>query len=199
MLSVEIAIFRERCGIIMLSMYMAMLDEPVDKALFEDAYNRYNRRMIAIAYNIIGNYHDAEEAVSNAFFKIAANFDKVRKRTGQERAAYYCIVTRNCAYDILREQSRRKEIPLDEDMDIPDGNSDVSDEVLSGYGYERVVEAIRSLPEIYAEALYLQNVTGLSVKEISRNLGITEAVVRKRLERARMKLRRILDEQGITV
>ena len=79
----------------MLSMYRAMRDEPVDKALFEDAYNRYNRRMIAIAYNIIGNYHDAEEAVSNAFFKIAANFDKVRKRTGQERAAYYCIV--NCS------------------------------------------------------------------------------------------------------
>ena len=178
---------------------MAMLDEPEDKVLFEDAYNRYKSRMIALAYKITGNYHDAEEAVSNAFFRIARHFDRVRNRSGQERAAYYCVITKNCAYDILRERNRRNEIPLDEDIEIPDGDSDVSDEVLSDYGYDRVVEAIRSLPEIYAQVLYLQNVTGLSIGEIADDLGITEALVRKRLERARVKLREILDEQGITV
>ena len=181
----------------MLSVYMAMLDEPDDKALFEDAYNRYKSRMIALAYKITGNYHDAEEAVSSAFFRIARHFDKVRKRSAQERAAYYCVITKNCAYDILREQNRRNEIPLDDDIEMPDGDSDVSDEVLADYGYNRVVDAIRSLPEIYAQSLYLQNVTGLSISEIAEDLGITEAVVRKRLERARMKLREILDAQGI--
>ncbi|MBO6302106.1 MAG: RNA polymerase sigma factor [Ruminiclostridium sp.] len=183
----------------MLFLYMAMLDEPEDKALFEHAYTKYKGKMIALAYNITGNYHDAEEAVSNAFFKIAGNFEKLKKRTGQERAAYYCVVTKNCAYDILREKSRRGEIPIEDEYDIPDGSSDVSDEVLSEYSYRRVVEAIRSLPEIYAQALYLQNVTGLSVREIASDLGVTEAVVRKRLERARCKLRELLEEQGIEV
>ena len=178
---------------------MAMLDEPEDKAQFEYAYNRYKAKMISLAYGITGNYHDAEEAVSNAFFKIAKNFEKLKKRTGQERAAYYCVITKNCAYDILREQNRRGEIPLDEDEEIPDVSSDVSDEVLSDYGYQRIVDAIRSLPEIYAQVLYMQNVTGLSIREIADDLGETEAVIRKRLERARAKLRIILDEQGITV
>ena len=183
----------------MLSIYMAMLDEPEDKVLFEQAYNRYKSRMISLAYSITGNYHDAEEAVSSAFLKIARHFDRIKKRSGQERAAYYCVVAKNCAYDILREQNRRNEIPLDEDIEIPDGSSDVSDEVLSEYGYNRVVDAIRTLPEIYAQALYLQNVTGLSIREIADDLGITEAVVRKRLERARVKLRAVLDEHGINV
>ncbi|MBR5089462.1 MAG: RNA polymerase sigma factor [Ruminiclostridium sp.] len=183
----------------MLSLYMAMLDEPEDKALFEHAYNRYRNKMLSLAYNITGNYHDAEEAVSTAFFKIAEKFGKLKKLGGQERAAYYCVIAKNCAYDILREQNRRNEIPLEEDTDIPDASPDVSDEVLGGYGYERVVEAIRAIPEIYAQALYLRNVIGLSIPEIASDLGITEAVVRKRLERARMKLRKMLDEQGITV
>lgn len=183
----------------MLSFYMAMLDEPEDKVLFEQAYNRYKSKMIALAYSITGNYHDAEEAVSSAFFKIARHFDKIKKRKAQERAAYYCVIAKNCAYDILREQNKRNEVPLDEDIEIPDGDSDVSDEVLSDYGYDRVIDAIRSLPEKYAQVLYLQNVTGLSIREIADDLGTTEDVVRKRLERARVKLRAILEEQGITV
>ncbi len=183
----------------MLSLYMAMLDEPEDKASFEDAYKKYRGKMIALSYSIVGNYHDAEEAVSNAFFAIAKHFQKLRKKSPQERAAYYSVVTKNCSYDILRAQNRRNEIPLDEDIEIPDDRSDVSDEVLSGIGYERVLDAIRSLPEIYAQVLYMENVTGLSKKEIAASLNESEATVRKRLERARKKLRSILEEQGIEV
>lgn len=178
---------------------MAMLDEPEDKVLFEQAYNRYKGKMIALAYNITGSYHDAEEAVSTAFLKIAEKFMKLKKLDGRKRAAYYCVITKNCSYDILRERGRREEIPLGEDEDIKDVSPDVSDEVLSDYGYERIVEAIRSLPEKYAQVLYLQNVTGLSIAEIASDLGQPENVIRKRLERARQKLREILEEQGITV
>lgn len=179
----------------MLTMLMAMPDEPEDKALFERAYNRYKGNMLALAYKIIGNYHDAEEAVSCAFFKIADNFDKLKQRSPRERAAFYSVVTKNCAYDILRKKERRNEIPLGDDEEIPDVSADVSDEVLSGYEYERVVETIRQLPGIYAQALYLQNVTGLSIRELASVLGESEDVIRKRLERARKKLRKLLDEQ----
>ncbi len=183
----------------MLSIYMAMLDEPEDKARFEDAYNRYRGRMLAIAYKITGNYHDAEEAVSSAFFAIARNFAKLRERSPQERAAFYCVVTKNCSYDLVRQKGRRNEIPLDDDNIPEDVNTDVSDEVLSEIGYDRIVEAIRSLPEQYAQVLYMHGVSGLSTREIARITGDTDGGVRKRLERARAKLRGILGEQGITV
>lgn len=183
----------------MLSMYMAMLDEPDDKATFEYAYNKYKGNMLAIAYRITGNYHDAEEAVSNAFFAIARNFRKVKERTPQERAAFYCVVAKNSANDLMRQKSRRNEIPLDEDTETEDKNTDVSDEALSDIGYERVIEAIKSLPEHYAQVLYMNCVTGLSTKEIAEIINDTDTGVRKRLERARAKLREILTEQGITV
>ncbi len=183
----------------MIAVYMAMLDEPEDKARFEDAYRKYRGKMLAIAYKITENYHDAEEAVSNAFFTIAKNFHKLKQRSPRERAAYYTVVTKNSSYDVLRERNRRAEVPIDEDIEIEDKGTDVSDEVLSEYGYERVIEAIHLLPEIYAQVLYLQNVTGLSMKEMSLSLCESEATIRKRLERAKVKLRKILKEQGITV
>ena len=183
----------------MISFYTAMLDEPEDKVLFEHIYNKYKSNMLAIAYNITGNYHDAEEAVSSAFFRIAKQFAKLKKRSAKERAAFCCVITKNCAYDILREKDRRNEIPLDENEELPDGSTDVSDDVLSEEGYERVVAAIRALPEIYAQALYMQNIIGLSISEIAQSLGESEPNIRKRLERARIKLRIILEEQGIDV
>ena len=183
----------------MLSLYMAMLDEPEDKAQFEYAYNKYRGKMLSLAYSILGNYHDAEEAVSSAFFAIARNFGKLKERSPQERAAFYNVVTKNCAYDILRTQKKRQEIPLDDDTEIPDASADVSDEALSDIGYNRVLEAIKSLPEHYAQVLYMQNVTGLSTKEIAKITGDTDEGIRQRLVRARKKLREMLAEQGITV
>ena len=179
--------------------FAAMLDEPEDGVSFEDAYNRYRGKMFSLAYGITDSTQDAEDAVSSAFFAIARSFGKIKRLSGQERAAYYCAVTKNCAYDILRTRSRIKETPLDEENELSDEKCDVSDEVLSGIEYESVLGAIRSLPEKYARVLYLQNVTGLSMKEISEETGVSESTVRKQLERARAKLRAELEKQDITI
>ena len=61
------------------------------------------------------------------------------------------------------------------------------------------MEAIRSLPEKYAEALYMFNVTGLSIREIADAVSESEPTVKKRLQRARCKLRDLLEEEGIRV
>lgn len=183
----------------MIALYLALLERPEENAAFEDIYNAYKGKMMAIAYNILGNHHDSEEAVSQAFFAVARNFRKISGKSIGEREAYLNIITKNAALDIYRQRNTRDALPIEDIEDMPDENTDVSDEVLSDIGYNRVVEAIKALPELYSEALYLFNVTGLSVREISSSLGIAENVVKKRLQRAREKLRDILTEEGIAV
>lgn len=183
----------------MIALYLALLERPEENAAFEDIYNAYKGKMMAIAYNILGNHHDSEEAVSQAFFAVARNFRKISGKSIGEREAYLNIITKNAALDIYRQRNTRDALPIEDIEDMPDEKTDVSDEVLSDIGYNRVVEAIKALPELYSEALYLFNVTGLSVREISSSLGIAENVVKKRLQRAREKLRDILTEEGIAV
>ena len=183
----------------MIALYLALLERPEENAAFEEIYNAYKGKMMAIAYNILGNHHDSEEAVSQAFFAVARNFRKISEKSIGEREAYLNIVTKNAALDIYRERNVRDALPIEDIEDMPDENTDVSDEALSDMGYNRVVAAIKALPELYSEALYLFNVTGLSIREIASSLGIAENVVKKRLQRAREKLRDILTEEGITV
>ena len=183
----------------MIALYLALLERPEENAAFEDIYNAYKGKMMAVAYNILGNYHDSEEAVSQAFFAAARNFRKISEKSVAEREAYLNIITKNAALDIYRQRNTRDALPIEDAEEIPDESANVSDEVLSIIGYNRVLEAIRALPELYSEALYLFNAMGMSVREIASSLGVGESVIKKRLQRGREKLRDILTEEGIRV
>lgn len=180
----------------MIALYMAMIDEPESKADFESLYRTYKGRLFALAYRILGNHHDAEEAVSQAFFTAARSFSKISPLGTPQREAYLKIVTRNAAIDLYRREKRDASFPLEEMDELSAVSEDVSDEVLSKMNYSRIVEAIRSLPERYAEPLYLFHVRELSVKEIAAVLYEQEETVKKQLQRARKKLRFLLEESG---
>jgi RNA polymerase sigma-70 factor (ECF subfamily) len=57
---------------------------------------------------------------------------------------------------------------------------------------EMLADVIARLPDRYREILLLRYLHGLSDKEISSSLSITQQTVRKRLERARNALKKHL-------
>ena len=183
----------------MLAFYLGMIETPEEKIAFEDLYNTYKGKMFSLAYSVLKNHHNAEEAVSQAFFTIAKNFSKISELPAEKRGAYLKIVVKNAAIDIYRKEKNDLSSPLEEIENFGGVSEDVSDEVLSKMNYNAVVEAIRSLPEQYAEALYLFHVRDFSVKEIAEQLNAEPETIKKRLQRARQKLRLILEQQEITV
>lgn len=178
----------------MIAFYMSMIDTPEEKADFETLYNTYKSKMFALAYSVLHNHHNAEEAVSQAFFTIAKNYSKVFLLDSPHREAYIKIVVRNAAIDIYRKEKKDASVSFDEIEDFEAADDDISDEVLSKINYSRIVEAIRELPEKYAEPLYLFHVRGMNIKEIAENICCTEDAVKKRLQRARAQLRETLSE-----
>ena len=57
--------------------YMSMIDSDEDKDLFEGLYLKYRKHMKYIALQILGDEYLAEDAVHNAFVKIAKNINKI--------------------------------------------------------------------------------------------------------------------------
>lgn len=53
----------------MLAFYMAFIDDEDDREKFEMLYNEYRKRMVYIAYSVLGNNEDAEDAVHDTFIK----------------------------------------------------------------------------------------------------------------------------------
>jgi RNA polymerase sigma-70 factor (ECF subfamily) len=60
---------------------------------------------------------------------------------------------------------------------------------------DNLAKAVLKLPNIYKDALKLKYVQGFSNAEIAGMLGISEAALRKRLERARRMLEEILGRE----
>lgn len=57
--------------------YLQMLETPEEKSLFEQIYLEYRGLMYHVAYEILHNEQDAEDAVHQAFVKIAENIKKI--------------------------------------------------------------------------------------------------------------------------
>ena len=51
-------------------LYLQMLETPEEKSLFEQIYLEYRGLMYHVAYEILHNDQDAEDAVHQAFVKI---------------------------------------------------------------------------------------------------------------------------------
>lgn len=61
--------------------YLSMIESEADKSLFEQLYIRYKGLMYHIAYRILQNREDAEDAVHQAFVSLAKNIKKLQRST----------------------------------------------------------------------------------------------------------------------
>ena len=72
--------------------------------------------------------------------------------------------------------------------------NDVSKEITNRELNRSIEKALLNLPEIYRMAFVLREVNGMSTLETSESLGISEANVKVRLNRAKILLRKELEK-----
>lgn len=176
----------------MLAVYLSMIERDDNKQLFETFYFRYEKKLYAVALNILKRPALAEEAVSETFLRVARHFEKfleIYHRDRREIAPWAVTIVKNISLDILEKEDRTELLP--EYWDAP-GREDA--ESLDGYG--RLVELIRFMPEGYRRVLERKFVLEWTNREIARQLGLTEAAVEKRVERGRALLIEKLKEEG---
>jgi RNA polymerase sigma-70 factor (ECF subfamily) len=157
-----------------------------DPAAFDTLVRRYVRLAGAIAFNVLGDYEQAADAVQESFLKLHAGLGQLREPAKLKGWLYG--VVRSCALDEVRRRKRRPG---------PLSSVEGADEILPaegpgpGSGAERreleagVLAAIRELPESYREVVLMKYVEGASYKEIAETLGITVETIESRLFRAR--------------
>ncbi len=175
----------------MIDIYLAIPDNNDEKRSLEEIYYKYSSTMYSVAYKILNNKEDAEDAVQNAFIAIARNFQKIQKLSGQKLIQCLVIIVRNHSINIYNRNKRQSERAMNLDNSIVYVNTDF----FENYDYEELVGVIFQLPEIYRDVIFLRYVSGFTVKEISRMLDLREDTVWKRTERARNKLKEALEER----
>jgi RNA polymerase sigma-70 factor (ECF subfamily) len=177
----------------MLPIYLAMLDGDDEKSKFESLYFTYRKLMFHVANGILNDEGLAEDAVHQAFLKILENFNKVGEISCHKTRSYVVIIVRNAAINMYNSRKRHPAVPIEEAVFCAAGEKLERTDDLDG-----LTKAVLKLPAIYKDALKLKYVQEFSNAEIAGMLGISEAAVRKRLERARRMLEEILGREDFS-
>jgi RNA polymerase sigma-70 factor (ECF subfamily) len=178
----------------MLSLYLSMLEDDEDKQIFSDIYYETRLACYHMAFSVTNNHEKAEDAVHNAFLAVIHQKEKIFALPRRKRKSYIVIMVKNKAIDLMRSKHERSKVELDET--IPD-NLDLSESISKDEDYNNLLAAIKKLPEASRVAFEYKYVHDLSNQEIADILGISSKTVSKRIERAKEKLRQILNEEDV--
>lgn len=152
---------------------------------FEQKYSLYSQDLFNIAYGYTRCVQDAEDIVQNVFIKLLQN-NKIFNTINDEK--YWLIrVTINESINFVKS-SHKKKIVLDEDI-----VRSTSDKTKENIDKDNIRFFIEQLPEKYKVVLILFYFENMKTVEISNLLDISEAAVRKRLERARDILKKKME------
>ena len=181
----------------MLAAALGYIDTNEDKNRFEELYHTYRNLMYKVAFNILQNPQDTEDALQDAFISIAKNFSKISEIKCPRTKGFVVIVIRNISYNMIKKRSRRREMDIDiGKLEIPDEKPMPDETALDKFSIEALEKALQQLPSNYYDIIYLTSYMDYSVKEAANLLGINYENAKKRLSRARAKLAVILEENG---
>ena len=129
----------------MLIIYLSALDTNEEKDYFEWMYLEYKQKMYGIAYSILHNEQDSEDAVHQAFLKMADNFQKIISIPRQELPSYIVIIIRNTSINIYNQNKRNNEHLSELRDDQPAVDIDFFEKI----DYEQLTKVISRLPDNY--------------------------------------------------
>lgn len=154
-----------------------------------DAFGRliHNSKlsMYRIAKSILKNEHDIEDALSDTILKAYTNITNLRRNETFKPWVYKILI--NECYAMIRK--RKKEIAFDEFENIEDTYED-------NYTDFELARAVNSLDENQRIVTILFYYEDMSLKEISKILGLPEGTVKSRLSRAKERLKDLISYQN---
>jgi len=166
-----------------------------DKAALSYLVNTYSERIYNLALRILRNREEAEDILQETFITA---FEKLDGFDG--RSSFFTWIYR-IATNASLMRLRKKKLVFQQISDDPDFQESVESRVFIDWSQDPSVNlfdketkkkldgAINNLSDIYRSVFVLRDIEGLSIKETSAILNISEENVKIRLRRARQFLR----------
>ncbi|HET7699196.1 MAG TPA: sigma-70 family RNA polymerase sigma factor [Vicinamibacterales bacterium] len=163
----------------------------------------YGPRIQQLAFRYLKNWEDAEEVAQDVLLKVYRKIEAFRGDAALSSWIYR--ITFNTAMSRLRSIRPMRTVELqtpDFTGDSPeyaqaepaDWSALADDQVMRAQMRDRLVGALRHLPEVYRVPVLLRDIHGLSTEEASAILRVKPQTLKSRLHRGRLILRRHLDD-----
>lgn len=156
-----------------------------DEFAFVSLYNRYKGPVFAFCYKMLGDRELARDVMQETFLRVYENRDRLSNAVAF-KSWLFTIARNQCLNQIRRH---RREVPLEEERDVPGGRGETPISELEKS--ERVALVTRHINELkpdYREVIVLREYQNLSYEEIAAITRSTISAVKSRLFKARRKL-----------
>ena len=172
-----------------------------DAAAFEELIRRYDRRLFRIAHQFTHNYEDAQDLVQDTFLKAYNNLNQFREQS--KFSTWLIRITINEALMKLRKQRTRKEVRIEQELQLEDGTIplDIADwapnpeERYETSELRRILsDALQRLNVRLRVVFVLRDIEGLSLEQTAEAVGLTVSAIKARSRRARLQLRELLSK-----
>lgn len=165
-----------------------------DESALAALYDRHGALMYALAFRILKDHEDAEEAVMTAFTQA---WRGARAWSGERGtvSSWLVVLTRSRALDRLRSRTRRLQAESRAAIEI-DGPATAQPPadaaVTESDDRSKVRSALGELPDAQRRCIELAYFEGLSQSEIAERLAEPLGTVKTRIRLAMVKLRDLL-------
>jgi RNA polymerase sigma-70 factor (ECF subfamily) len=172
-----------------------------DTASFNVLVERYQTPVYNLCLRMLGAQQPAEDATQEAFISAFRHLE--RFRGGSFRAWLFRIASNAC-YDELRRRKARRTVSLDEPgdrdddraIDPPSVAASMEEHAEQTELRESIQDALAQLPEDQRLALVLCDVQGMDYSEIAVVMSCSLGTVKSRINRARSRMRALLQQRG---
>ena len=156
-------------------------------AEFAALVERQSRFVYKVAYSVLLNRHDAEDAVQETFLKLYRNHGWQR---AENERAFLARTAWRTAIDLRPRTQRLIEVGATDEADMIASSLPGPDQLtLAADQHTQIHDLIDALPEDLRVPLVLASFQELTSRDIAAVLGIPDSTVRTRMQRARNLLR----------
>ena len=167
-----------------------------DRVEFAKVVDAYSNQIYRLALKMLGDAQDAEDVLQDTFMKAIQSIQGFEGRSSLSTWLY------RIALNEALMQLRRQKPVIPVAMDYEEDDAELQhptqftdwcclpeEELLSAESKEFLDLAIQRLPEKLKVVFLLRDIQGLSIRETSEALELSETAVKTRLLRARLNLR----------
>lgn len=171
-----------------------------DRMKVKNLYLQHKDKLFGVAFSILHDKSLAEEAVHDTFVRIIEHLHKIDESNVYKTTTFLVIICKNIAIDIYNSNKKISKIEvMGDELDFigTDSDNNPLNILITNESIRILIDSIKQLNPIYRDVLLLKYDSCLSNEEIAHLLQISQAVVRKRLERGKKLLIKFIERNEV--
>lgn len=154
-------------------------------------FDKYYSKMFAICIRFAKDEDEAKDILQEGFIKA---FEGIKKFKGESSiGTWLSKIMVNHAIGYLKEKNKNLYLSISENEFLVPDLPDFDNELVNELSPDEALSLLQKLPDGYRTVVNLYAIEGLTHKQISQNLGITEGTSKSQLSKARAILKKLVN------